>query len=445
MPLPKDLLLESLSRRSPWGRALLPAGYRREISAKLIPYLHSKDIVALIGPRRAGKTTVLFQTMQSLEQGGVPAAALLHVNFEEPAFAPELGTDLLDQIYRLFRVEIWPQGRAYLFLDEIQLVPGWERWVRTRNETEEVKIFVTGSSATLMSRELATSLTGRHVTLDVHPLSFAELLAFRGIAIPERPKLAGTPPEIENALLSYLRWGGFPEIVLAEDEERKAMLLKQYFDDVLFKDIALRHQVRDVQMLRSLAVHLLTQTASLVSLKRLAGIFEVSLDLVRTYCSYLEESFLVSFAELYSLKTAERLRHPRKVHAVDTGLRNMVAMIGAPDRGRLAESVVFQSLARRPNDGLYYWQGDGEIDIAVRRGNQVHELIQVAYEMQDPDTRRREFAALESARRAWPQARARLVVSRAAEIEDAPEGLEIVPLWRLLLGEDEPADHPGRG
>lgn len=437
MPLPSDLLLDVLSSRSPWGRGAIPAGFPRAVTAKLFPFLDSKDIVALIGPRRAGKTTVLFQTMAALGERGVKLDAILHVNFEEPAFAPELGTDLLDQIYRLYRTEVRPTGRAYLFLDEIQLVPGWERWVRTRNETEDVKIFVTGSSAALMSRELATLLTGRHVTFNVHPLDFAEFLLFRGIAVPERPRLAGTPAEIENALLSYLRWGGFPEVALAEDDERKAMLLKLYFDDVLFKDIALRHQVRDVQMLRSLAVHLLTQTASLVSLKRLAGIFEVSLDLVRTYCAYLEEAFLVSFAELYSLKTAERLRNPRKVYAVDTGLRNAVSMSGALDRGRLAETAVFQSLARLPNDGLYYWQGQGEIDVAVRRGNEVGQLVQVAYELTDANTREREFAALAEACRAWPAARARLVVGRRAEVHDPPEGIEVVALWHLLLGSEE--------
>jgi len=435
MPLPRALLLDILSSRSPWGRARLRPGFLRSVTARLLPFLDSPEIVALIGPRRAGKTTVLFQVMAALAERGVAEGSMLHVNFEEPAFAPELGTDLLDQLYRVYRTEVQPAGRAWLFLDEIQLVPGWERWVRARSETEDIKIFVTGSSAALMSRELATLLTGRHATFTVLPLDFAEFLRFRQIAVPKRPSLAGSPPEIENALLAYLRWGGFPEVVLAEDDERKAILLKQYFDDVLFKDVAMRHQVRDLAMLRSLAVHLLTQTASLVSLKRLAGIFKVSLDLARTYCGYLEEAFLVSFAELYSLKTAERLRHPKKVHAVDTGLRNAVAMSAAPDRGRLAESAVFGSLARQSHDGLYYWQGHGEIDIAVRRGNEITELVQVTYDLEDEEVQQREFAALAEAKQSWPKAKARLVVSRAADTAEAPEdsGVEIVALWQFLL------------
>lgn len=435
MPLPPSLLLEILANRSPWGRASLRPGFERTVTGRLLRHLDAPEIVALIGPRRAGKTTVLFQVMASLLERGVPAEALLHVNFEEPAFAPELGTDLLDQLYRVYRTEVNPVGRAWLFLDEIQLVPGWERWVRTRSETEDVKIFLTGSSAAMMSRELATLLTGRHATFNVFPLDFGEFLRFRGIPLPPRPRLAGAAPEIENALLSYLRWGGFPEVVLAADEERKSTLLKQYFDDVLFKDVAMRHQVRDVQMLRSLAVHLLTQTASLVSFKRIAGIFDVSLDLARTYCGYLEEAFLVSFAELYSLKTAERLRHPKKVHALDTGLRNAVSMSGAPDRGRLAETVVFQSLARRANDGLYYWLGSCEVDIAVRRGNEIRQLVQVAYDLEGSEVWQRELAALAEAKQAWPLAERRLIAGRASDLPDdlQNEDAEVTHLWHFLI------------
>jgi hypothetical protein len=368
----------------------------------------------------------------------LPAASLLHVNLEEPALAPELGTDLLEDLYRGYRAEVQPRGRVWLFLDEVQRVPGWERWVRARNDSEEVKIFVTGSSAALMSRELATLLTGRHVTFRVLPLDFRELLRFRGIEVPAEPRRVGTPPEIEHALLDYLRWGGYPEVVLSGSEERKEVLLKQYFEDLLFKDVALRHEIRDLTTLRSLAVHLLGQTASLVSLKRIASIFGVSLDLARNYCAYLEEAFLVSFAEHYSLKTAERLRRPRKVHAVDLGLRNAVGLTGSPDRGRLAESAVFQALSREPEDGLYHWRADGEVDVAVRRGNTLHRAVQVVYGgLEDDARRRRELGGLEEARRAFPGVETTLVVARAteADLELEGEGARVVPLWRFLLGE----------
>jgi len=434
----REALLDVLARWNPWGRARLRPGRPRAVVARLEPFLDTPEIVALIGPRRAGKTTVMFQIMDSLLRAGESPEALLHVNLEEPALAPELGPELLEQVYRAYRAEVFPRGRAWIFLDEVQQVPGWERWVRARGESEDVKIFITGSSAALMSRELATLLTGRQVTFKVLPLDFREFLDFRQIEAPATPRRAGSPPEIEHALLEYLRWGGYPEVVLAENEERREILLKQYFDDVLFKDVALRHEVRDLTTLRSLGVHLLGQTASLISTKRVASIFGVSADLARSYCAYLEEAFLVAFAEHYSLKTSERLRRPRKVHAVDLGLRNAVGLTGSPDRGRLAESAVFQALAREPNDGLYHWQGDGEVDVAVRRGNSLERAIQVVYGGLDDETRRRrELGALEEARKAFPGVETSLVVVLP---ENARPGLGssevcVIPLWRFLLGE----------
>ena len=129
-------MLGVLSSWNRWGRATLNSGVEREVMARIVPFLHSKEVVALVGPRRAGKTTVLFKIMDMLEQASVPQEAMLHVNFEEPAFSLTLGLELLDTIYQAYREEIYPEGTAYLFLDEIQNVPGWERWVRARSDTE---------------------------------------------------------------------------------------------------------------------------------------------------------------------------------------------------------------------------------------------------------------------------------------------------------------------
>ena len=358
-------LLEILDRWNLWGSARPEPGRPRQVLDELGPFLDTPEIVALIGPRRSGKTTVLYQVMRLLEERGTPREALFHLNLEEPALVAEPGVELLERIYRIYRAEVFPAGRAWIFLDEIQHVPGWERWVRARNESEEVKFFVTGSSATLMSAELATLLTGRHVTFRVLPLDFRELLWFRGLELPSRPHLVAAPPRIENALYEYLRWGGFPEVVLAADTRRKEVLLQQYFDDILFRDVAWRHQIRNFTTLRRLAVHLLSRTARMVSLQRLARVFGVSLELVRSYCQFLEEAFLVRFAPFYSLKTAEQLRKPRKVHAVDPGLRNAVCLTGSPDRGRLMETAVHGALERTDHDGLFYWKDEVEVDFIL--------------------------------------------------------------------------------
>ncbi len=140
---PPDLL-RVLTRWNRWGTAELDSGFSRRITAELAPFLDTPEVVALVGPRRAGKTTVLFQIMDDLETAGVPTEALLHVNLEEQALMSVMGPELLERLYETYRVEVFPEGRAYLFLDEIQQAAGWERWVRSRNETEDVKMFVTG-------------------------------------------------------------------------------------------------------------------------------------------------------------------------------------------------------------------------------------------------------------------------------------------------------------
>jgi hypothetical protein len=433
-PFDRRQLFETLERWNPWGAARLDPGFPRRVLDNLRPFLDTPEIVALIGPRRAGKTTVLYQVMRLLEEKGTPLEALFHLNLEEPALTAEPGIELLERLYRLYRAEVFPQGRAWIFLDEIQHVPGWERWVRARNESEDVKFFVTGSSAALMSAELATLLTGRHVTFRVMPLDFRELLQFRGVELPRRAHLRTAPPEIQHALYEYLRWGGFPEVVLAKDEERKEVLLKQYFDDILFRDVSWRHQIRNFTTLRRLAVHLLSRTARLVSLQRLAQIFGVSLELIRSYCQYLEEAFLVHFVPFYSLKTGEEVRRPRKVHALDPGLRNAVCLTGSPDRGYLAESVVHNALLAQAPDSLFYWEGTGEVDLLVHQGTSVRTLVQVCESLDDRAVRDRELRALAAAKASFPTAQALLVASEppAHELRGTAADVDVVPLWRFL-------------
>lgn len=425
--------LEVLARWNRWGGAQLEPGVRRDVTDRLGPFLDSEETVALSGPRRAGKTTVLYQVIDRLESAGVPREAILHVNLEEPALATDLGVDLLERAYRTFREEVHPTGRAYLLLDEVQRVPEWERWVRARTESEDLKVFVTGSSSALLSRELGSLLTGRHVTFQVLPLGFLEFLRFRCIDVPDRPELAGTPAPLQRALADYLRWGGFPQVVLAKEDIRRERLLQQYFDDVLFKDVALRHSVRDLPALRALAVHLLTHTASRMSYQRMAGALEVSLDMARSYASHLREAYVIELLSVFSRKTSIRTRNPPKVHAVDTGLRNAVCLATTPDRGHLAETAAWSAAARTDHDGIFYGRGEGdrEIDLVVRQRGAVRWLIQVCASGDD-HLPPRELAALTEAGHRFPEAQRVLVVDRAAAVGEEVEDMAVVPLWRFL-------------
>lgn len=422
-------MLSILNQWNRWGSALLSSGFAREIVTQIYPFVDTPEVVTLVGMRRAGKTTILYQLMDYLQTKNVALEAMLHINFEEPALAPDLKLELLDTLYRTYREKIYPKGKAYLFLDEIQNVPGWERWVRARNEIEDIKIFLTGSSASLMSRELATLLTGRHVTFHVTPLSFYEYLIFKKIEMPKKIINVDPTPTIQNAFEHYIQWGGLPEIVLSEDENRSKLLLKQYFDDLLFKDIAMRHQIRDIVLLRNLAVYLLTQTASLISMSRIAKLFGISPEMAGNYCHYIQESYLVHFMPFFSLKVAERNRNSQKVYAYDIGLRNIVSLTQSPDYGRLMETIIFQHLNRKFNNDVFYWKGKHEIDFVIREGITITQLIQVCYDSQKIETLQREINALVEAKQQFSKASEQLIVNRMPK-----EQLDyLCPIWRFLL------------
>ena len=421
-------MLSILSRWNRWGTARLPAGIVRDATQKIYPVVNTPEIVVLIGMRRSGKTTILFQVMDYLESQKIPQEAMLHINFEEPALASALSLDALDQIYHEYREKIFPTGKAYLFFDEIQNVPQWERWVRARNESENIKIFLTGSSANLMSRELGTVLTGRHVSFHIHPLNFSEFLKFKKISVPKNTVIE-PPHEIYHAVENYLLWGGLPEIVLSQSNERRELLLKQYFDDLLFKDVAMRHEIRDIALLRNLAVYLMTQTASLVSYNRIANQFGISIEKSRSYCACLQEAFLVEYLPFFSLKTAERNRHPFKVHAVDLGLRNVVALSCSEDKGRLIETAVCHHLKTKYQTDLYYWKSEQEIDFLRYQKNEVVELVQVVLRGDSEMTLHRELSALSSAKKCFPKASESIVLGK---LPKNPNKL-MVALWRFLL------------
>lgn len=426
--------IEVIAKWNRWGSAILSGGEKRDVLETLLPFLETRDIVVLTGPRRAGKTTVLFQVMDALAAKGVSQEAMLHINFEEPAFSMMLNIELLEKIYNEYRQHIFPEGKVYLFLDEVQNIAQWERWVRARNDTENIKIFITGSSSKLMSRELGTLLTGRHISFRVFPLSFKEFLHFEGIALPTKILSVAGKPKIHYALRQYLKWGGFPEVVISTDEERKERLLKQYFDDILFKDVAIRHNIRDVMVLRGLAVHLLTHTASLVSYQRIAKLFGVSLALAQSYCDYLQEAFLIDLLPYYSLKVAERNRNPKKIHAVDLGLRQVLSLSSSLDEGHVVETAVYQALVRRAHDGIFYLKHEGEIDFVVREGNAVKQLIQVVCGDQESiSLQPREIANLQNLSKVYPEAEKIVVLSHAASVVEPAGEVVMLPLWQFLL------------
>jgi predicted AAA+ superfamily ATPase len=395
--------------------------------------LDSRKVVALVGIRRSGKTYLLYETMRRLEAQGADRRQMLYLNFEDDRLLPiEIGE--LDLILRAHE-ELYPEvsGRKkFLFFDEVQDVPSWETYLRRLHDTEEACLFVTGSSSHLLSRELATGLRGRSVSYEVFPLSFGEFLKFRGLE--HEPYSRTSESRLASALEEYLKTGGLPEVVLA-DESLRPRILKEYVDLVFYRDLVERYGVANPLLMRRLLRHCLGHPASLFNVHKLYQDFRsqglaLSKDTLYSYVGYLEESFVV-----FTLPVAERsLRkqavNAKKLHAIDWALAYPFVAEPSINVGKKLETAVFLHWRRRRED-LGYLAGDREIDLVVNR-ERPEQLINVAYSVSQSQTWAREIAALEEAGARFPQA-VRVLVAHERTTRKPPAGIQVTDAWRYFL------------
>ena len=442
----KPVLFRALSEWNPWWDSgkVPPAieGVPRRLGADLIDSLESRAVTLLAGVRRSGKTTAMYQLVGRLIREGVPTKQILYANMEDSALlAPSL-----DEILSTFRQSMNPKGRIYLFLDEVQAKAEWERWVlREYEQRKPVKVVATGSSSTLLRGERASLLVGRNLAFEIAPLRFREYLEFRReepVTANIRPR-APVSPERTDALIhhldSYLEVGGFPGVVL-QDATHHRTTLDGYFHDILYRDI-IRRTHADAARITALAVHLLTTIGSLLSLRKLARATGVSPESIRTYLGYLEECYLVRTVPMFTRSSRSGLeeRYPRKVYAVDTGLRNRVVQRSGQDRGSLAENLVANELARRFRF-VSYWKGKREVDFVVRRQDGRYLAFNVWYG--DPGERiipQREaegmdeiLATLGTGRGGVAEA---TILTRNREGRIGDDRIQLVPLWSWLLSD----------
>ncbi|MFH0788789.1 MAG: ATP-binding protein [Pseudomonadota bacterium] len=418
-----------------WATGGVEAGIPREVLERCARELNQKEILLLKGVRRSGKSTLMAQMIRTLLEKGKKPHQLLRVNLEEPLFAAEYSLELLEQIYRVYREKICPSGKCYLFLDEIQNIPEWERWVRGRSETENLKIIITGSSSRLLSREVGAKLTGRHVSFEIFPLSFSEFLRFKGVTVGSKTDYFERKSVIRNLFAEYRQYGGFPEVVLRKEPEDKELLLKQYFEDILHRDVVSRNEIRDTLTLQNLATYLMTTIGRLTSNTNLKRNFAVSQDKVENYTSALLESFLIYRLPKFETSLKKSLRARFKPYAIDTGLRNRVAFTFSEDSGWLAENIVLNHLRRR-HEQIYYGSNGGEIDFLVKEGLRIVQSIQVwqadASETMIPA---RELAAFESRSRSANPGECFLITNDLERMEKVgKKEIRCVPLVLFLLG-----------
>jgi predicted AAA+ superfamily ATPase len=349
--------------------------------------------VVLSGPRRSGKTYLMYMGIKELLARKEDKNSILYVNFEDSRLVGAVSQDLNTLLEVFFEIYPGRNEKTWLFLDEIQVIPDWERFVRTLVDMENVNVFVTGSSSKLMSKEIATSMRGRSLTYNVYPFSFAEVLKAGKLEYEEYLSLAQMG-EIIQKLEDYVRYGGFPETVLYREEWDR--ILSEIIDVTIFRDIVERYDVKNIKMLK-LFLNAIFNSKEF-SIHKFYNFLKsqghkVSKNTLYTYFGYFEDSFIVFPLKRFSYSYKNIESSISKIYLVDNGL---LSLQGIRDYGRLIENIVFIELKRRSKGDLFYYKSTSgrEIDFIIKEGKKVSELIQVCYMLDDFVTKEREIKAL---------------------------------------------------
>ncbi|MEO8614665.1 MAG: ATP-binding protein [Luteolibacter sp.] len=423
--------------------APLPVLTRRDST---LPPIKGKA-VAVIGMRRAGKTSYLYQCRADLIAAGRTPSRLIYFNFEDE----RLGDMRVDQLHLIpdIHLRLFPEPAAEsvtLFLDEIQLVPGWETFVRRMLDTAGYEIFLSGSSAKLLSREIATSMRGRAWEVSIHPFSFREVLRHHQQELPTNPSALTNrkATALDHQFARYLEIGGLPE---AQDLSAlgRRQLLQGYIDVLLLRDVIERHQITNVIALRWLVRRLLSSSASLFSVTKFAvdmksqGI-AVGRETLYDYLSHIEDAFLLQTIPVATDSEKRRQVNPRKIYPADTALIPVFDRSGKSNTGHLLETAVFIELQRRQADISYVKTPGGfEVDFLARHPAGFEELIQVCASIDDPEILTREVRALQDAASQYPRAK-QLILTLESRLPfpAVPPPVQVLPAWQWILTSEAP-------
>lgn len=381
------------------------------------PVLLPGKATAVIGMRRAGKTTFLQQQRRERLDAGVPPARLPYWNFEDER-TRGLTAEQLPMLLHEHQRQHPEAGRRQpttLCLDEIQLVPGWERFVRRLLDTENMELFLSGSSAAMLSREVATSMRGRGFEVVIHPFSFAEALAHGGHQVPSAVPGSRARSLLEGRLRDHLDVGGFPEVQRL-DVATRHRVLRDYVDVAMLRDVIERHQITGVTALRWMVRHLLGNAGGSFSVQKFFDSLKsqglrIGKDALHDLLAYLTDCFLVRTVWIETDSERRRMVNPRKVYPVDPGLIPVFDRSGKANLGHALETAVLIELERRGAEITYVRTSDGhEVDFLARLPGEPPQLIQVAANVVDAATAERELRGLQGAGLELPRASRHLIV-----------------------------------
>jgi predicted AAA+ superfamily ATPase len=394
----EETILEVLLDWNLWGNLKEELTERPLYLEMIDPLLARKTSTVLYGIRRSGKSSIIYLYINRLiKEKKITANDSLFINFEDPRLRNAAVDDCF-KILEIYRKNL-KSNDPIIILDEIQNIDNWEKFVRYLVEAKKLRVFVTGSSSKLLSLEISTSMSGRHVDVAIFPLNFREFLHFKGMEIIHTLELMKNKADTLGLLDEYMTFGGFPEVVSSTAIQRKNELLGRYYEDIMVKDIARRYKIREIEKLENLAFQLLSNISTLQSFNKLKEKISLSLDSVERFSKYFEIAGLFIFLKKFAPSTAKQLKSVRKTYIADLGFYHNKGFRLTPNKGSIYENIVAIELDRRAhhkNMELYYWQNPKqyEVDFVVKQGLEIKQLIQVCCDLSDENTKNREMRAL---------------------------------------------------
>ena len=416
--------------------APLETGVPRRLRLEAV---HGKAAVC-IGVRRSGKSTYLFQVVQRLLDDKVPRKNILYLNFFDDRLhgLKQENLGLVAEAYYSLYPEKKNAETVYCFFDEIQAVPGWESFVDRLMRTEKCEVYLTGSSAQMLSKEIATQMRGRALSWEMFPFSFREFLDYKGVesegALSTKKRLL-----VQKAFGEYWETGGFPEVA-GLDRNLRVKTHQEYFHAVLFRDLVERHDVSHPKAVADLAHWLVDNTASLYSVNRLTGYLKslghkAPKSAVSDYLAWFEDAYFLFSVRIFDSSLARSHTNPKKIYCVDHAMVTSVSSGVLVNSGHLLENLAFTALRRIHAEIYYYKTKTGrEIDFVVPLRSSSRMLVQVCESLAEPQTRKREVAALSEAMTELGIKSGTIVTKGEDERIKTDDGtIEVVPMWRFLL------------
>ena len=360
----------------------------REILSKAISYLNTKEILALIGARRVGKSTLAKLMIKKLLKT-VPAKNIFFINLEKPEFIPYKNdptylTKLYDEYLKIVNPNL--DEKIYFFIDEIQIFSNWEVFVKSKYENSNIKFIITGSNSSLLTSNYATVLTGRVLKLQIYSFSFLEFLGYKQISYKTKLEQISNKIEISRAKDEYLKWGGYYSVFSIQAEMIKKEILKNIAEDIILKDIVPRYKIKNSSAIKDLFYYVVSNATTALNYTTLSKKIDIDAKSIKEYIGYFEDNFLLSTISAYHTKLTQQIKSTKKLYINDNGFLNL-GINRSLNNGNILENMVFNIL-KQTNEDITYLKDNYEVDFKC-----MNILYQVSYDISDEKTKKRELNA----------------------------------------------------